>query len=71
MVGWAYDLKTVSQELLQKRVLRTGDGSHFYNKQENNNITGSDKAEDNLWGWGDEDMREEDKVAAEITKKLI
>lgn len=27
-IGWAYDLKTVSQEVIQKRVKRTGDGSH-------------------------------------------
>uniref|UniRef100_A0A2M3YY13 Putative fatty acid desaturase n=1 Tax=Anopheles braziliensis TaxID=58242 RepID=A0A2M3YY13_9DIPT len=27
-IGWAYDLKTVSQEIVEKRVKRTGDGSH-------------------------------------------
>ncbi|KAH8344512.1 hypothetical protein KR067_004605 [Drosophila pandora] len=27
-IGWAYDLKSVSPELVQKRVMRTGDGSH-------------------------------------------
>lgn len=27
-IGWAYDLKTVSEEMVKKRVLRTGDGSH-------------------------------------------
>ncbi|XP_074034086.1 acyl-CoA Delta-9 desaturase isoform X3 [Leptinotarsa decemlineata] len=27
-IGWAYDLKTVSEEMIKKRVLRTGDGSH-------------------------------------------
>lgn len=27
-VGWAYDLKTVSEEIIQKRVERTGDGTH-------------------------------------------
>nr|ABX71813.1 acyl-CoA-delta9-4-desaturase [Dendrolimus punctatus] len=27
-VGWAYDLKTVSTDVIQKRVKRTGDGSH-------------------------------------------
>ncbi|KAF7282878.1 hypothetical protein GWI33_001856 [Rhynchophorus ferrugineus] len=27
-IGWAYDLKTVSAEMVQKRVQRTGDGSH-------------------------------------------
>jgi len=27
-IGWAYDLKTVSPEMIKKRVVRTGDGSH-------------------------------------------
>ena len=27
-VGWAYDLKSVSKEIVEKRVQRTGDGSH-------------------------------------------
>lgn len=27
-IGWAYDLKSVSDEIIQKRVQRTGDGTH-------------------------------------------
>lgn len=27
-VGWAYDLKSVSSEIIKKRVERTGDGTH-------------------------------------------
>ncbi|OWR40684.1 acyl-CoA desaturase HassNPVE [Danaus plexippus plexippus] len=27
-IGWAYDLKTVSTDVIEKRVKRTGDGSH-------------------------------------------
>lgn len=27
-IGWAYDLKTVSDEIVQSRVKRTGDGTH-------------------------------------------
>lgn len=27
-VGWAYDLKTVSMDMIRKRVDRTGDGTH-------------------------------------------
>jgi stearoyl-CoA desaturase (Delta-9 desaturase) len=27
-IGWAYDMKTVSDEIIQSRVHRTGDGSH-------------------------------------------
>lgn len=29
-IGWAYDLRTVSHELIEKRVKRTGDGTHPY-----------------------------------------
>lgn len=27
-IGWAYDLKSVSTDVLRKRVERTGDGTH-------------------------------------------
>lgn len=27
-IGWAYDVKTVSEDMIQKRVQRTGDGTH-------------------------------------------
>ncbi|XP_066256674.1 acyl-CoA Delta-9 desaturase-like [Euwallacea similis] len=27
-IGWAYDLKSVSEEMVKKRIVRTGDGSH-------------------------------------------
>lgn len=27
-IGWAYDLKTVSHEMIKRRAIRTGDGSH-------------------------------------------
>ncbi|KAF5276873.1 hypothetical protein FQA39_LY06424 [Lamprigera yunnana] len=27
-IGWAYDLKSASEEMIKRRVLRTGDGSH-------------------------------------------
>ena len=33
-LGWATDLKTVSDEMIRKRVLRTGDGSHRYSQEE-------------------------------------
>ena len=33
-IGWAYDLKSVSQRAIRNRVLRTGDGSHPYSIQE-------------------------------------
>lgn len=27
-IGWAYELKTVPEEMVKRRVLRTGDGTH-------------------------------------------
>lgn len=32
-IGWAYDLKTVSNAIIRNRVLKTGDGSHKFNKK--------------------------------------
>lgn len=65
-IGWATDLKTVSDEMIRKRVLRTGDGSHKYSRKEleekvakesfdscNNNINGAHERVDTLWGWGE------------------
>lgn len=67
-LGWATDLKTVSDEMIRKRVLRTGDGSHRYSKDElakktakelvdafNNNNNNQEEVEhvDTLWGWGE------------------
>lgn len=55
-IGWAYDLKTVSSEIIQKRVERTGDGSH-------------ESQSDTTWGWGDKDQDQEEKDLAQIINK--
>jgi stearoyl-CoA desaturase (Delta-9 desaturase) len=52
-VGWAYDLKTVSHDIIQKRIERTGDLSH----------------ESHTWGWGDKDQDQEEKDLAQIINK--
>lgn len=54
-IGWAYDLKTVSQEIIQKRVERTGDKS--------------EAEERNTWGWGDKDQPQEERDLASIINK--
>jgi stearoyl-CoA desaturase (Delta-9 desaturase) len=41
-IGWAYDLKTVSHDVISKRIERTGDGSH----------------ESHRWGWNDASAEE-------------
>lgn len=71
-LGWATDLKTVSDEMIRKRVLRTGDGSHRYAACEakaktarelvdaynnnNNNNAEEDEHVDTLWGWGKHEL---------------
>lgn len=65
-LGWAYDLKTVSQDMIKKRVLRTGDGSHIYSLLEgNNNIQAKDNGK-MLWGWEDPDVSDAEKTATKI-----
>lgn len=51
--GWATDLKTVSEEMIKKRVERTGDGTHRIAREndENNNVAEKVDHSD-LWGWG-------------------
>jgi stearoyl-CoA desaturase (Delta-9 desaturase) len=59
-LGWATDLKTVSEEMIRKRVLRTGDGTHRYAEKLTakelvnafNNNRGEEDHVDTLWGWG-------------------
>jgi hypothetical protein len=62
-LGWATELKTVTPEMIRKRALRTGDGSHPYAleqalKETNNNIVGdsTEKEEfldtEHFWGFG-------------------
>jgi stearoyl-CoA desaturase (delta-9 desaturase) len=66
-IGWAYSLKTMSKETILKRIARTGDGTHKFSSkiisaENSDSITDKrrDSDEDNLWGWGDADMKTED-----------
>ncbi|XP_044737333.1 acyl-CoA Delta-9 desaturase-like isoform X1 [Chrysoperla carnea] len=49
-IGWAYELKTVSDDLIRKRIKRTGDGSH----------------PTAIWGWGDHEQSDDNKSFAKI-----
>ncbi|XP_055587826.1 acyl-CoA Delta-9 desaturase [Uranotaenia lowii] len=75
-LGWAYDLKTVSDDMIKKRVLRTGDGSHDYSEEQLREKmvdylnTMDHEDEKPVWGWDDLDMNEEDRIDATISKKL-
>ncbi|XP_014289670.1 acyl-CoA Delta-9 desaturase [Halyomorpha halys] len=46
-IGWAYNLKTVPQDLIKKRVARTGDITAHH--------------ESDIWGWGDKDIDKDEK----------
>ncbi|PSN54673.1 Acyl-CoA desaturase [Blattella germanica] len=59
-LGWAYDLKTVPESVVKRRVARTGDGSH---PRFGSNTEGKDNHQHSenmpiIWGWGDKDMKE-------------
>lgn len=64
--GLAYDLKTVSAEMIRKRVNRTGDGSHPWSKRELECEEDHHHPENPVWGWDDNDMTEEERQLAEI-----
>ncbi|XP_053612725.1 acyl-CoA Delta-9 desaturase [Plodia interpunctella] len=68
--GLAYDLKTVSAEMIQKRAARTGDGSHPSVK-ESSALAHDDHhhPENPVWGWDDQDLTEEDRKLAEIAHR--
>nr|CAH7717153.1 unnamed protein product [Callosobruchus chinensis] len=61
-IGQAYDLKTVSEDMVKRRVKRTGDGTWVENQQGGKK---EDRGHDHeygeyVWGWGDKDMKEDD-----------
>lgn len=75
-IGWAYDLKTVSKEMIEKRSARTGDGSRLSNKCPNvsqiidSNVEKTENVSSNLiWGWNDVDLHEDDKKCVTIINR--
>nr|ABX71629.1 acyl-CoA-delta9-desaturase [Lampronia capitella] len=65
--GWAYDLKTVSVDMIRKRVARTGDGTHPSNDDTKKKLEEDHHHPDNpVWGWDDTDLKDEDRKFAEI-----
>lgn len=76
LAGLATDLKTVPTDMVKQRLLRTGDGSHKYaqistkdveSRLDNNNFDARDT--EHFWGWGDNEMTEEDLKNVEILHK--
>ncbi|KAL7023170.1 hypothetical protein ACKWTF_012511 [Chironomus riparius] len=72
-IGWATDLKEVSKETIDKRALRTGDGSREISSQ----IAASNvelevlnnEATNSLWGWDDSDITSDIKNCVDISYK--
>ncbi|XP_026281147.1 acyl-CoA Delta-9 desaturase-like [Frankliniella occidentalis] len=70
-IGQAYDLKTVSKEMVERRVARTGDGTHpsVQDKQQPHHHHHHHHHGDEVWGWGDKDMPQDDVLGATIINK--
>ncbi|KAL7027405.1 hypothetical protein ACKWTF_005428 [Chironomus riparius] len=56
-LGWATELKTVPDDIVRRRVLRTGDGSHPYSKElaeksTGNNMSTEIRDTEHFWGFG-------------------
>ncbi|KAK9504993.1 hypothetical protein O3M35_009151 [Rhynocoris fuscipes] len=75
-MGLAYQLKTTTLDMIEKRAKRSGDGSRFptkgnkddnvdENKDSNEGHTHSHEGE--VWGWDDKDLTQEDKELVKIT----
>lgn len=58
-IGWAYNLKSVSFDAIRKRASRTGDGSLKDPNDYHHHM--------NVWGWGDKDMADDEKMAVDIS----
>lgn len=60
--GWATDLKTVPQNMIDSRATRTGDGSHeiAVNNQVTSNDVAASRDLNHFWGFGDKEMTGED-----------
>lgn len=75
-LGWAYDLKTASKEIIEKRATRTGDGSRkAYNlpKYNDQNAYADDTQANStlIWGWEDIDFNESEKKCVTIINRVL
>lgn len=50
--GWVRDRKTVSPEMIARRVARCGDGTHYLSHEESHRNA--------IWGFGDADIAQDD-----------
>lgn len=52
-MGWVYDRKQVSPEMIARRVLKSGDGTHFLSHEEAH--------KNGVYGYGDKDIDPDDQ----------
>lgn len=71
-IGWAYDLRTVSQDILDKRAARTGDGTRAKSTSltkidlnKNHHVNVDDGI---VWGWNDKDLVEHQRQNVFVVK---
>jgi stearoyl-CoA desaturase (delta-9 desaturase) len=55
--GWVWDRKKVSDSMIARRALKTGDGSHYLSHDEAH--------KNSVYGFGDKDMDEADRKELE------
>lgn len=61
-IGWAYDRKSATNEMIKRRVLKSGDGSH----ENIEYILNHDAAhQTGIWGYGDKDINIDDQKELE------
>ncbi|KAG5669822.1 hypothetical protein PVAND_000115 [Polypedilum vanderplanki] len=60
-IGWAYDRKYASAEMIARKVAKSGDGSHFLSHEEAHKTS--------IYGYGDKDLEIEDAKALENLKE--
>ena len=62
-LGWATELKTVPADVIKRKVLRSGDGSHTYSKEAKKGeiLDTSENFGEFFWGFGDKEMNDEDR----------
>lgn len=59
-LGWAYNRKSATAEMIEKRVAKSGDGSHFLSHEEAHKTS--------IWGFGDKDIDEDEISVLERMK---
>jgi stearoyl-CoA desaturase (Delta-9 desaturase) len=47
-IGWAYDRKAATAGMIEKRVQKTGDGTHYFSHEVAHQTS--------IWGYGDKDI---------------